>query len=248
MTDIPDPDCLAKVPRHVAIIMDGNGRWGSKKGIGRLEGHRRGVENVRTLVELCCELNISYLTLFAFSSENWRRPKAEVQWLMNLLSNALDKEVKKLHANGIRLKFIGNTDGVMDSIQSKINDATTLTKSNTRLHLTIAINYGGKWDMVEACRSLAQQVKIACIEPGDITQQTISQSLSTRDLPDPDLFIRTGGEKRISNFMLWQLAYTELYFTDTHWPAFDRDEFLKALDSYASRTRRFGAVAAESTD
>jgi len=146
MSDVTDPVSEARIPRHVAIIMDGNGRWGAKRGVGRLEGHRRGVDNVRALVELCCELNIPYLTLFAFSSENWRRPKAEVQWLMNLLSGALEKQVKELHENGIRLQFIGDTDAMLQSIQRKIRHATELTKPNSRLHLTIALNYGGQWD------------------------------------------------------------------------------------------------------
>ena len=231
-----------KMPRHIAIIMDGNGRWGSKYGIGRLEGHRRGVDNVRIVVELCVEFKIPYLTLFAFSSENWRRPKPEVQWLIRLLSGALDREVEELHRQGVRLMFIGDYAAFGNQVQEKIRTATSLTKANERLSLTVALNYGGRWDLVQACASIAEQVKNEIITPQEISPELISESLSTKEIPEPDLFVRTGGEKRISNFLLWQLAYTELYFTDIYWPDFGKDEFLKALYEYSKRIRRFGGT------
>lgn len=227
-------------PAHVAIIMDGNGRWAKQRGLPRLEGHRRGVDNVRTLVRCCIEKKISYLTLFAFSSENWRRPKQEVNWLMNLLSRALDREVQTLHDNGVRLQFIGNLTELPDSVQDKIRTATAITGANDRLVLTIALNYGGRWDLTQACRTIAKEVQSGQLVSDDITSDTISQNLSTSWISEPDLFIRTGGEKRMSNFLLWQLAYTELYFTNTFWPEFNQDEFEKALQSFRLRIRRFG--------
>lgn len=227
-------------PAHVAIIMDGNGRWAKQRGLPRLEGHRRGVDNVRTLVRCCIEKKISYLTLFAFSSENWRRPKQEVNWLMNLLSRALDREVQTLHDNGVRLQFIGNLTELPDSVQDKIRTATAITGANDRLVLTIALNYGGRWDLTQACRTIAKEVQSGQLVSDDITSDTISRNLSTSRMSEPDLFIRTGGEKRMSNFLLWQLAYTELYFTNTFWPEFNQDEFEKALQSFRQRIRRFG--------
>lgn len=235
----------ANLPEHVAIIMDGNGRWASNRSISRLEGHRQGVKNVRTIVELCGRLDISYLTLFAFSSENWKRPRKEVQWLMHLLSTALDSEVKKLHTEGICLKFIGDLSDLSDSIQKKIHKAVKLTESNRNMQLTIAINYGGQWDLTQACRKIADRVNRDELAIEDISPDTIAEHLSTAPIPNPDFFIRTGGEKRISNFTLWQLAYTELYFTDAYWPEFDERAFLLALKSYGSRVRRFGGIVQE---
>ncbi len=232
----------ANLPDHVAIIMDGNGRWANSRGISRLEGHRQGVKNVRTIVELCGRLKISYLTLFAFSSENWKRPTKEVQWLMQLLSAALDSEVKKLHAEGIRLKFIGDLSDLSGAIQKKIHRAAQLTESNRNMQLTVAINYGGQWDLTQACRKIADRVKRDELAIEDISPDTVAEQLSTAPIPNPDFFIRTGGEKRISNFTLWQLAYTELYFTDAYWPEFDERAFLQALKSYSSRVRRFGGI------
>ena len=229
-----------KFPEHIAVIMDGNGRWARERGLSRLEGHRKGVEQVRTLVECCIEKRISYLTLFAFSSENWRRPKQEVSWLMNLLSRALDREVRSLHENQVRLSVIGDITKLPEAIQKKIEAAKTLTENNNRLCLTIALNYGGKWDLTEACRKVAHSVVNGEAALDDISAESLSKCLSTSWMPEPDLFIRTGGEQRISNFMLWQLAYTELYFTDTYWPEFGREEFNKSLASYQMRVRRFG--------
>ncbi len=244
-TDSELPIAAEKLPQHIAVIMDGNGRWGARSGIGRLAGHRRGVDNVRTLVELCVRWDIPYLTLFAFSSENWKRPKPEVEWLIKLLSGALDREVKELHEQGVRLQFIGDHAAFGRAVQSQIKAAAALTAANRKLTLTVALNYGGRWDLVQACVSVARRVHGEQIAPEDISADMISQSLSTGDIPEPDLFIRTGGEKRMSNFLLWQLAYTELYFTDCYWPDFDQAEFQKALADYAGRVRRFGGIAAE---
>ena len=229
-------------PVHIAVVMDGNGRWAKKRGFSRLEGHRRGVENVRTLVENCVRHEVPYLTLFAFSSENWRRPKKEVAWLMRLLDGALDREVKALHSNGVRLRFIGDLASLAAGIQKKIHQACELTRGNSTLNLTIALNYGGQWDLVQAFRRVLMAVQQGEICPDNLSAELIAENLSTAQMPNPDLFIRTGGEKRMSNFLLWQLAYTELYFTDTFWPDFDTKEFELALDSFASRERRFGGA------
>ena len=235
----------SRLPDHVAIIMDGNGRWAIKRGISRLEGHRQGVKNVRNIVELCGNLKISYLTLFAFSSENWKRPGSEVQWLMRLLSLALDSEVQKLHDEGICLKFIGDLSDLSGAIQKKIAAAERLTNSNGNMQLTIAVNYGGHWDLTQACQKIARQAMDGELAIEDITPATIDKHLSTAPIPNPDFFIRTGGERRVSNFILWQLAYTELYFTDTCWPDFDKRAFLEALKSFSARVRRFGGIAHE---
>lgn len=227
--------------------MDGNGRWAQAQGFSRLEGHRRGVENVRTLVENCVRLNIPHLTLFAFSSENWRRPKQEVSWLMRLLDRALDREVKALHTNGVRLQFIGDIAALAAGIQNKIDCACELTQYNTNLHLTVAINYGGQWDLTQAFRKILIEVQQGNTCLDDISPATIAAHLSTADIPNPDLFIRTGGEQRVSNFLLWQLAYTELYFTETYWPDFGSEEFDAALRSYGRRERRFGGAERDGT-
>ena len=233
-------------PNHVAIIMDGNGRWGTKKGIGRLEGHRRGVSRVRTVVEGCIHMKIPYLTLFAFSSENWKRPRQEVEWLMRLLSNSLEKEVQELHENNVQLNFIGDLRALSPTIQGKIEKATEVTSNNTALVLTIAINYGGRWDLTQCCKQIADLVQKGNLSVNEISPELISQRLITGSLPEPDFFIRTGGEKRISNFLLWQLAYTELYFSDIHWPDFDQEQFLKALQAFSKRIRRFGGIITDS--
>jgi len=230
----------ANIPKHVAIIMDGNGRWAQKKGSPRITGHKAGVETVRSVIQTCAEKEIEVLTLFAFSSENWRRPKKEVSLLMTLFLTALQREVKKLHKNGVRLNIVGDVSAFENKIQEQIIKSEELTKNNTRLVLNIAANYGGQWDITQAVKSLAKQVESGSLKPDDITADLISQNLSMSDLPEPDLFIRTGGEQRISNFLIWQLAYSELYFTDTLWPDFDRDAFELALESFAGRQRRFG--------
>ena len=246
MSDSSESALFPIRPNHVAIIMDGNGRWGTKKGIGRLEGHRRGVSRVKTVVEGCIQLKIPYLTLFAFSSENWKRPRQEVEWLMRLLSNSLDKEVQELHENEVQLNFIGEIRALSPTIQEKIDKAVQTTSNNTALVLTIAVNYGGRWDLTQCCRRIARFVQNEKLSVDEISPDLISQQLITGSLPEPDLFIRTGGEKRLSNFLLWQLAYTELYFCDIQWPDFDQEEFLTALQTYAKRIRRFGGIVTDS--
>jgi len=231
---------INKLPRHVAIIMDGNGRWAEKRNQPRIMGHRAGVEAVRGIVKSCASRGIEVLTLFAFSSENWRRPEQEVSLLMELFMTALGIEVKRLHKNNVRLKVIGDVNGFSKSLQDRIRKAESLTENNTGLIVVVAANYGGRWDVTQAARKLAKQVKNDEIGIDEITPERMASHISLNDLPEPDLFIRTGGEKRISNFMLWQLAYTELYFTDTLWPDFDKDAFQASLESFASRQRRFG--------
>ena len=233
-------DLNSEIPRHVAIIMDGNGRWAKAQKKPRIIGHRRGVETVREVVKACRELNIEVLTLFAFSSENWRRPAKEVSLLMELFFTALDREVKRLHRNNIRLRIIGEHSDFPERIQKRIVKAEALTADNDGMILNVAANYGGKWDIVQATRKLAAKAARGEIDADKISDEMIAAELSMSGQPDPDLFIRTGGEERISNFLIWQLAYTELYFTDTLWPAFDRSEFDKALASFAGRQRRFG--------
>lgn len=229
-----------ELPRHVAIIMDGNGRWASRRRLPRVAGHKAGAEAVRTVVRACAEKGIGALTLFAFSSENWRRPPEEVGLLMGLFLNALEQEVRKLHENNVRLRVIGGREAFNQKLQQRIAEGEALTRGNTGLNLVIAANYGGRWDLTEAARELARRVERGELRPQDITAELLESCLSISDLPEPDLFIRTGGEQRISNFLLWHLAYTELYFTDTLWPDFDRRVFERALASYATRQRRFG--------
>jgi undecaprenyl diphosphate synthase len=228
------------LPRHVAVIMDGNGRWAKQRRQPRIAGHRAGVENVRAMVRHCVETGIACLTIFAFSSENWRRPPTEVRLLMDLFIRALRGETRRLHDNGVRLRVIGERTAFSTKLQDAILEAELLTRDNTRLNLTIAANYGGQWDITEASRQLAMAVAAGSLQPADITSEMLAQHLCLADLPEPDLFIRSGGERRVSNYLLWQLAYTELYFTDCLWPDFDIPEFTRALESYAGRQRRFG--------
>lgn len=230
----------SNIPKHVAIIMDGNGRWAQKKGSPRVAGHKAGVETVRSVIQTCVEKGIEVVTLFAFSSENWRRPKKEVSLLMTLFLAALQREVKKLHKNDVKLKIVGDISAFDNKIQTQIIKSEELTKDNKTLVLNIAANYGGQWDITQAVKFLAEKVEAGSLKSEDITSDLINQNLSMSDLPEPDLFIRTGGEQRISNFLIWQLAYSELYFTDTLWPDFDRQAFEVALDSFAGRQRRFG--------
>jgi undecaprenyl diphosphate synthase len=239
-TDADDRSLYSGLPRHVAIIMDGNGRWARRRRLPRVAGHRAGVDAVRDVVRACGQKGVSALTLFAFSSENWRRPKEEVGMLMGLFMTALDNQVRKLHENGIRLSIIGERRAFSTALQRKIAEAETLTRGNGGLHLVVAANYGGRWDLARAARRVATQVARGELAPEQIVEALLQRHLCLAELPEPDLFIRTGGEQRVSNFLLWQLAYTELYFTDTLWPDFDRAEFDRALASYASRQRRFG--------
>ncbi len=233
----------SSLPRHIAIIMDGNGRWAKKRLLPRHAGHRAGVETVRRVLTLCAEKGIEVLTLFTFSSENWRRPKEEVSLLMNLFIMALKREVKILHKNNVRLRIIGAPNAFPEKLQKLISNAEILTKDNTGITLVIAANYGGRWDIVNTAKHLTQKVLDGTLQVEDINESLFRQHLSLGDLPEPDLFIRTGGEQRMSNFLIWQLAYTELYFTDTLWPDFDKAAFQEALDSFASRERRFGRTS-----
>jgi undecaprenyl diphosphate synthase len=234
---IPD---TASIPRHIAIIMDGNGRWAKQRFMPRVAGHQRGVEALREVVKACRNLGVEYLTVFAFSSENWRRPADEVSFLMALFLKMLEREVAKLHQNNIRLKIIGDRSRFDNKLKQTMRDAEQLTANNSALTLTIAANYGGRWDVMHAVRTmLKDHPQLA----QNFTEEDLQPYLSMSDAPEPDLFIRTGGEQRISNFMLWQLAYTELYFTGTLWPAFDRNELDKAIASYQKRERRFGRTS-----
>jgi undecaprenyl diphosphate synthase len=238
---VPD---VAAIPRHIAIIMDGNGRWATQRRLPRVAGHTRGVDAVRATVESCARQGVEFVTLFAFSSENWRRPTDEVSFLMRLFVTALEREVGKLHANGIRLRVVGDTSMFDDRIRALIQRAETKTARNTRLTLTIAANYGGRWDVMQAAKKLAEQsVQEGRVVPVD--EAAFEQHLAMAYAPEPDLFIRTGGEQRISNFLLWQMAYTELYFTDTYWPDFDAEALARAIESYAERERRFGRTSAQ---
>jgi undecaprenyl diphosphate synthase len=238
------PD-VAAVPRHVAVIMDGNGRWAKKRFLPRVAGHVKGVELLREMVRACLERGVQYLTLFAFSSENWRRPQDEVTLLMQLFVKALEQEVEKLDRNGVRLRVIGDLAPFEPRLRELISQAEEKTARNTRLDLTIAANYGGRWDISQAVNQMlaAQPEKRAGWNEGDLEPH-----LSMSFAPEPDLFIRTGGEERISNFLLWQLAYTELYFTPTLWPDFDTTEFDKAIVSYQKRERRFGRTSEQLVD
>jgi undecaprenyl diphosphate synthase len=230
----------AGVPRHVAIIMDGNGRWAKKHFLPRFAGHSRGVETVREAVRYCLGHGIGYLTLFAFSSENWRRPAEEVSLLMQLFAKALMQEVSRLKANGVRLKIIGDASRFDAKLQTLIQTAERTTASNDKLVLTIAANYGGRWDIVQALTRMAVEHPE---KQGRWTEDDLSPYLAMSYAPEPDLFIRTGGEERVSNFLLWQLAYTEFYFTETLWPEFDAAAFDEAIASYRTRERRFGRVS-----
>jgi undecaprenyl diphosphate synthase len=226
------------VPRHVAIIMDGNGRWAKKRFLPRVAGHRRGVEAVRAVVKTCIERGVGYLTLFAFSSENWRRPPEEVSFLMQLFLRSLEQEVEKLHNNDIRFKVVGDLSPFDSRLLEHIARGEELTKDNTRLTLTIAANYGGRWDILQAADRCRQEDPAA-----PITEERLARFLSMSYAPEPDLFIRTGGEQRVSNFLLWQLAYTELYFTDALWPDFSAEALDAAFASFLRRERRFGRTS-----
>lgn len=235
---------VASVPSHIAVIMDGNGRWARKRFLPRVAGHKRGVETVREMVKHCVKLDVKFLTLFAFSSENWRRPVEEVSFLMGLFMDALDREVSKLHQNNIKLVMIGDRSQFDAQLIEKIHASERLTANNTGLVLTIAANYGGRWDILQAVNKM--QLALPALA-GGYQEENLQPYLSMSYAPEPDLFIRTGGETRISNFLLWQLAYTELYFTDTLWPDFDEAAFNLAISSYRQRERRFGRTSEQLT-
>jgi undecaprenyl diphosphate synthase len=230
------------LPKHVAIIMDGNGRWAQARNHPRVYGHKKGVDAVRSAVQFCSKLGVQSLTLFAFSSENWRRPEDEVSTLMELFLFVLTKEVKKLHKNNVRLSIIGDLSKFPQNLQKKVHDGEALTKHNTGLHLNIAANYGGRWDITNAAKQLANDVAAGKLQASEITEEMLSSRVSMAEQPELDLLIRTGGDLRISNFLLWQAAYAELYFTQTLWPDFDEAIFAEAIACYVARERRFGCT------
>ncbi|MCB1775305.1 MAG: di-trans,poly-cis-decaprenylcistransferase [Gammaproteobacteria bacterium] len=249
MTDDADTENAgaraAPVPRHVAIIMDGNGRWAEKRGQARHAGHRAGVNSVRSTIEVCIEHGVEVLTIFAFSSENWRRPKTEINLLMELFLTALQREVRRLQSNDIRLRVIGDIAAFPEKLQKRIRASEEATAGNRRMLLQVAANYGGRWDITQAARSLAAAAARGELDPADIDEAMLANATLLAGQPDPDLFIRTGGDQRISNFLLWHCAYTELYFTPVLWPDFDAAEMKRALLSFGGRQRRFGRTGAQ---
>lgn len=234
-----DHNFMDEIPTHVAIIMDGNGRWARERRLPRLAGHRAGVDNLRRVLEACVEFGIQYLTIFAFSTENWDRPPVEVRGLLKILEEVIDTEIAELHKNGVQLRHMGRLDRLQPALQEKIHHAIELTQDNQKLILNVAWNYGGRDEIVHAI----QKMLADGISPGEVDEELVSSYLYTTNCPDPDLMIRTSGEFRMSNFLIWQGAYTELYTTPTYWPDFDREELLKALREYALRERRFGRVS-----
>jgi undecaprenyl diphosphate synthase len=240
MTSIMSKESL---PKHVAIIMDGNGRWAEKHAFPRVRGHRKGAESVRTIVTLCRKLGIGYLTLYAFSEENWKRPPHEVNALMKLLGSFLKRELKEMKENGIRLNVIGRPEKLPATTRKVLQDTIRETSHGSKMVLTLALSYGGRQEILDAVRGLARKVQNGVMDPSDISEDQFSGSLYTSGMPDPDLLIRTSGEYRISNFLLWQISYSEIYITPTLWPDFGEADFLKALSEYQKRDRRFGAVA-----
>jgi undecaprenyl diphosphate synthase len=233
--------------QHIAIIMDGNGRWAAERGLPRAEGHRKGVESVRRTVEAALELGITYLTLFSFSSENWSRPKQEINDLFGLLRRFVRRDLADLHKNGVKIRVIGTRNGLEADLLRLIDDAVELTKNNSTLNLTIAFNYGARDEIARAARRIADAVAEGSLAPSDVTEERFGSYLDTANLPDPDLLIRTSGELRLSNFLLWQLAYAEFVFVDTYWPDFSREDLEAAIAEYQRRNRRFGGTSARST-
>lgn len=245
-SDLKLQDDLKKsgeIPTHIAIIMDGNGRWARERGLPRAAGHSRGVESVKDIVKACAEIGVKYLTLYTFSTENWKRPKEEVSTLMRLLLKSLRSEANELHENNIRLTSIGDIGSLPEGVQKELHDAMEKTKNNSRMVLNIALSYSGRWELVEAMKSIAEKVKCNDLSPIDINEKTIAEHLTTSKMPDPDLLIRTSGEFRVSNFLLWQIAYTEFYISDVYWPAFRRKKLYEAVKNFQSRERRFGKVS-----
>lgn len=231
------------IPRHIAVIMDGNGRWAQKRGLDRFKGHYQGAEALKRTIQGCQDLGIEYLTVYAFSTENWKRSKEEIGILMSLLRRHLRSDLAEINQNNIRVRFIGHYHHLDTDLVALIDHAIKLTQNNTGLHLTIAFNYGGRAEIVRAAQKLARKVQEGKLAPDEITEETFSQELFTHDLPDPDLFIRTSNESRISNYLLWQLAYTELVIVETYWPDFTKDDLVNAIVQYQSRERRFGGYA-----
>lgn len=234
--DVTEP--TSTIPHHIGIIMDGNGRWAQEHGLPRLEGHRAGTENIRRVLEACGEYGIKIVTIYAFSTENWQRPLEEVRGLMKILKRVLEREVENLHREGVKLRHIGELEGLSDSLREAVLNAVEMTKDNDRLTLNVAFNYGGRTEIVRGARKLVEMN----VDPADVDEELFSQYLYTAGLPDPDLIIRTGGEMRLSNFLIWQSAYAEYYSTPTYWPDFDKEELYRALQAYAQRDRRFGRL------
>ena len=232
-----------EIPRHIAIIMDGNGRWAKKRGLPRIAGHSEGVESVRDIVEACGQLGVEYLTLYAFSTENWKRPQEEVSLLMRLLLKALKDETDRLHTNNVRIQAIGEIEALPAEVRQELNEDIRKTRDNTGLRLTLALSYSGRWDMTEAMKRIAEEVRSGRYAAGAVDEECISAHLSTAGMPDPDLLIRTSGEMRVSNFLLWQLAYSEIVITPRFWPAFRRNDLYEAVSEYQRRERRFGMVS-----
>jgi len=232
-----------KLPKHLAVIMDGNGRWAKQKGLFRSIGHESGTKAVREIVEACAEINIPYLTLYAFSTENWSRPKIEVELLMKLLVSSLKKEIKTLHENNIKLNAIGNLEALPKKAQRELKDVIDKTKENSRMTLTLALSYGSREEIIKTIKEISHKVKNNLISPENIDETVINNHLYTQNLPDVDLLIRTSGEQRISNFLLWQIAYAELYFTDTLWPDYRKNHLFEAILNYQNRERRFGKTS-----
>ena len=239
---LPQDLDIEKLPRHVAVIMDGNGRWAENKGLPRFMGHRRGVDALKDLLRCCKDWGIQALTAYAFSTENWHRPMPEVEFLMTLFERVLKRELNEMTQEGVQIRFVGDLDALPESLRAEIHRAMEATQSNHKIQFNVATNYGGRREILHACRSIATAVQKGHIEPEDINESVFEKFLYTAGLGDPDLLIRTSGEMRVSNFLLWQMAYSELYVTDTLWPDFDRQAFYQALQSFQSRKRRFGKV------
>lgn len=248
MQDLKDKVDLKNLPTHIAIIMDGNGRWAKEQGQDRLFGHYNGVESVRNIVEGCAELGVNYLTLYAFSTENWDRPEDEVNGLMELLVDTIRKEVETLNKNNIKLHVIGNMQMMPDYARNEMNEAIEMTSHNTGLNLIMALSYSSRWEIVNAVQKIAASVKEGNLDPEDITAGVVQKHLCTHNIPDPELMIRTSGEYRISNFLLYQLAYTELYFTNTRWPDFRKNNLYEAILDFQGRERRFGKISEQVKD
>lgn len=246
--DIKEEVIKGKIPQHVAIIMDGNGRWAKMQGKHRIFGHSAGVESVREALVAASEIGVKYLTLYAFSTENWNRPKEEVDGLMDLLVQTISNEVESLNKNEVRLQSIGDPRKLPNACSNELQNAIEKTAHNKRINLILALNYSAKWEIANACKKIAQDIKANKIDVDDITDDLINQYLTTNNIPEPELLIRTSGEKRISNFLLWQIAYTELYFTDIFWPDFKKESFYEAILDYQSRERRFGKVSEQIQD
>ena len=231
------------IPQHIAVIMDGNGRWAKRRGLPRIAGHKEGVNSVRDIVEACGQLGVRYLTLYTFSTENWKRPSDEISFLMRLLVHALRDERDRLHDSAVRLKVIGDLSMLPQDVADELLDGIEMMRHNTGLTLILALSYSGRWDLANAARRLAEEVRGGLLRPADISESTVSRYLSTRDIPDPDLLIRTGGEVRISNFLLWELAYSEMYIAQEFWPNFRRKQLYAAVADFQKRERRFGMVS-----